>query len=67
VPSNNDIVHARRATKGIYELTVPINGVPFRFIDVGGQRSQRAKWLQCFDAITSILFLVASSEFDQVD
>jgi guanine nucleotide-binding protein subunit alpha-12 len=67
VPTNHDIVHARRATKGIYELTIAINGVPFHFIDVGGQRSQRAKWLQCFDAITSILFLVASSEFDQVN
>ncbi|ODN06238.1 Guanine nucleotide-binding protein subunit alpha-12 [Orchesella cincta] len=66
IPTYNDIIHARRATKGIYELMIPINRVPFHFIDVGGQRSQRAKWLQCFDSITSILFLVASSEFDQV-
>lgn len=37
------------------------------FLDVGGQRSQRQKWYRCFDeAVTSILFLVSSSEFDQV-
>lgn len=66
VPSNQDILHARRATKGISELTVRIRGVPFLFVDVGGQRSQREKWLKCFDSVTSILFLVSSSEFDQV-
>ena len=66
VPSNQDILHARRATKGISELSVPIRGIPFLFVDVGGQRSQRQKWFQCFDCVTSILFLVSSSEFDQV-
>lgn len=40
--------------------------MPFCFVDVGGQRSQRQKWFQCFDSVTSILFLVSSSEFDQV-
>ncbi|UYV64216.1 cta [Cordylochernes scorpioides] len=66
IPSNQDILHARKATKGITEFTVPINNIPFRFVDVGGQRSQRQKWFQCFDSVTSILFLVSTSEFDQV-
>lgn len=66
LPTNKDILHARRATKGIYEFTISINNIPFRFVDVGGQRSQRQKWFQCFDSVTSILFLVSSSEFDQV-
>jgi guanine nucleotide-binding protein subunit alpha-12 len=43
-----------------------VKGIPFNFIDVGGQRSQRQKWYQCFAGITSILFLAAASEFDQV-
>jgi len=37
-----------------------------RFIDVGGQRSQRQRWCLLFEGITCILFLVATSEFDQV-
>ncbi|XP_054718345.1 guanine nucleotide-binding protein subunit alpha-13-like [Uloborus diversus] len=65
-PSHQDILHARKATKGITEFTIHINEVPFLFVDVGGQRSQRQKWFQCFDCVTSILFLVSSSEFDQV-
>jgi len=49
----------------VHESYINIKGVPFRFVDVGGQRSQRQKWFQCFDEVTSILFLVASSAFDQ--
>ncbi|XP_023934880.1 guanine nucleotide-binding protein subunit alpha homolog [Bicyclus anynana] len=66
VPSHQDILHCRKATKGITECTININNVPFVFVDVGGQRTQRQKWTQCFDSVTSILFLVSSSEFDQV-
>ena len=58
-------MHARKATRGIQEYIIDIRGVPFRFVDVGGQRSQRQKWFQCFDEVTSILFLVSSSAFDQ--
>ena len=49
----------------MHESIIHIKGIPFRFVDVGGQRSQRQKWFQCFDEVTSILFLVASSAFDQ--
>lgn len=65
VPTNKDILHARKATKGSVEYHVEVNNVPFTFIDVGGQRSQRQKWFQCFDTVTSILFLVGTSEYDQ--
>ena len=65
-PTKQDILHARKATKGISEHNIHIKGIPFLFVDVGGQRSQRQKWYQCFVGITSILFLAAASEFDQV-
>jgi len=34
--------------------------------DVGGQRSERKKWIHCFEDVTSIIFCVALSEYDQV-
>jgi guanine nucleotide-binding protein G(i) subunit alpha len=34
--------------------------------DVGGQRSERKKWIHCFENVTTILFLVAISEYDQL-
>ena len=61
-----DILWARRRTEEISETQVPIKKIPFTFIDVGGQRTQREKWFQCFqESINSILFFVAISEFDQ--
>lgn len=35
-----------------------------RFIDVGGQRSERKKWIHCFDDVAAILFCVALNEYD---
>lgn len=34
-------------------------------VDVGGQRSERRKWIHCFENVTSIMFLAALSEYDQ--
>lgn len=34
--------------------------------DVGGQRSERKKWIHCFENVTAIVFLVAISEYDQM-
>ncbi|KAK6475997.1 guanine nucleotide-binding protein subunit alpha-12 isoform X1 [Huso huso] len=66
LPSRQDILLARKATKGIVEHDFIIKKIPFKMVDVGGQRSQRQKWFQCFDGITSILFMVSSSEYDQL-
>ncbi len=37
-----------------------------RMVDVGGQRSERRKWIHCFENVSSIMFLVALSEYDQL-
>ena len=36
-----------------------------RMVDVGGQRSERRKWIHCFENVTSVMFLAAVSEYDQ--
>ncbi|KAG1935986.1 guanine nucleotide-binding protein subunit alpha-13-like [Pimephales promelas] len=66
LPSQKDILLARKPTKGIHEYNFEIKNVPFKMVDVGGQRSERKRWFECFDSVTSILFLVSSSEYDQV-
>ncbi|CAF0773437.1 unnamed protein product [Brachionus calyciflorus] len=65
MPNATDILRARRATTSIHEIEINIQDVPFRFIDVGGQRTQRQKWQQCLSDVTAILFLASCSEFDE--
>lgn len=36
-----------------------------RMFDVGGQRSERRKWINLFEGVTAVLFLVALSGYDE--
>ncbi|TSO88120.1 Guanine nucleotide-binding protein subunit alpha-14 [Bagarius yarrelli] len=66
VPTEQDILRVRVPTTGIIEYPFDLDNVIFRMVDVGGQRSERRKWIHCFENVTSIIFLVAVSEYDQV-
>ncbi|XP_047228360.1 guanine nucleotide-binding protein G(q) subunit alpha-like isoform X2 [Girardinichthys multiradiatus] len=66
LPTQQDILRVRVATTGITEYPFDLENVVFRMVDVGGQRSERRKWIHCFEKVTSIMFLVALSEYDQV-
>ncbi|KAH7710265.1 guanine nucleotide-binding protein G(q) subunit alpha-like protein [Aphelenchoides avenae] len=66
VPTEQDILRVRVPTTGIVEYPFKLEKVVFRMVDVGGQRSERRKWIHCFENVTSIMFLVALSEYDQV-
>lgn len=37
-----------------------------RMFDVGGQRSERKKWIHCFEGVTCIIFCAALSAYDMV-
>ncbi|XP_054908706.1 guanine nucleotide-binding protein subunit alpha-11-like [Poeciliopsis prolifica] len=66
VPTLEDILRVRVPTTGIIEYPFPMKSVIFRIVDVGGQRSQRKKWIHSFENVTSIIFLAALNEYDQV-
>uniref|UniRef100_A0A8C6S9U8 Guanine nucleotide-binding protein subunit alpha n=1 Tax=Neogobius melanostomus TaxID=47308 RepID=A0A8C6S9U8_9GOBI len=65
-PTLQDILRVRAPTTGIIEYHFDLSRVVFRMVDVGGQRSERRKWIHCFENVTSIIFLAALSEYDQV-
>ncbi|XP_069190063.1 guanine nucleotide-binding protein G(q) subunit alpha isoform X4 [Procambarus clarkii] len=66
VSTLQDILRVRAPTTGIIEYPFDLEEIRFRMVDVGGQRSERRKWIHCFENVTSIIFLVALSEYDQI-
>lgn len=65
-PTTDDILRARQKTTGIIEVKFTADGHEFRLVDVGGQRSERRKWLHCFEDCTAVIFCVAMNEYDKM-
>ncbi|CAG8472407.1 4337_t:CDS:10 [Funneliformis caledonium] len=62
---NQDILRCRMKTTGIVETVFQLSPLTYRMFDVGGQRSERKKWIHCFENVTAVLFIVAISGYDQ--
>ncbi|GAA5921845.1 hypothetical protein JCM1841_005563 [Sporobolomyces salmonicolor] len=65
LPSDQDILRARVRSTGIVEEVFNINKQKLRVFDVGGQRSERKKWIHCFEGVSVLTFVAALSEYDQ--
>ena len=61
-----DVLRTRVKTTGIIETQFSYKGLHFKMFDVGGQRSERKKWIHCFEGVTAIIFCVALSGYDLV-
>lgn len=66
LPNDQDILRCRVLTSGIFETKFVVDRVHFYMFDVGGQRIERRKWIQCFNDVTAIIFVVACSSFNMV-
>ncbi|XP_028569723.2 guanine nucleotide-binding protein subunit alpha-15 [Podarcis muralis] len=65
VPSPQDILRTRVPTTGINEYCFSVQKVRLRIVDVGGQRSERRKWIHCFENVIALIYLASLSEYDQ--
>ena len=66
IPSQQDVLRTRVKTTGIVETHFSYKGLKFKLLDVGGQRSERKKWIHCFEGVTAIIFCVSLSGYDLV-
>lgn len=64
VPTVQDVLRSRAKTTGIIETDFTINKTKFTLVDVGGQRSERRKWMHCFENVTALIFCVSLSGYD---
>ena len=69
IPTEEDVLRARVMTTGIvkFDFELPLKGQKFKFelIDVGGQRTERKKWIHVFEDVTAVLFIISLSDYNQ--
>lgn len=63
-PDEQDVLRSRVQTTGVVETAFRNNKVTYKLFDVGGQRSERRKWIHCFDDVKAVLFVAALSGYD---
>ncbi|XP_056303722.1 guanine nucleotide-binding protein subunit alpha-11-like isoform X2 [Danio aesculapii] len=66
IPTAQDVLRVRLPTTGINDYSFSVEKITLRIVDVGGQKSERRKWIHCFENVTSLIFLASLSEYDQV-
>jgi hypothetical protein len=64
IPNDSDIIRCRIKTTGIVETVFHLGPLTYHMFDVGGQRSERKKWIHCFENVTALIFVVAISGYD---
>ena len=67
IPSTDDLLHMRTSTTGAVDLHFRYRELRFRITDVGGQRSERRKWLHLFQGIDAVIYVVDISAYDVID
>jgi GTPase SAR1 family protein len=65
IPTKQDIVRVRVRTTGIDEAPLNWQSFHFSLVDVGGQRTERKKWMHMFeDRIDAVIFCVSMADYD---
>jgi GTPase SAR1 family protein len=63
IPTFDDMMMAKLKTTGVQEIAFQNQGSDFVLVDVGGQRSERRKWLHCLDDVLAIIYISAMDDF----
>merc|ERR1712129_65001 len=66
VPTKQDIIKVRARSSGIVEKILTIKNRRYHIFDVGGQKSERRKWIKCFGDGGAIGFVISLSCYDEL-
>ncbi|KAF2963450.1 hypothetical protein GQX73_g10120 [Xylaria multiplex] len=64
-PTDGDLLRTKVTTTGIHPAMLTYQGSQFCVYDVGGERSERKKWIFAFQDVSVIIFPVDTISFDR--
>eukprot|EP01084_Bolivina_argentea_P170634 295681_1 len=56
VPTEMDILYVYHRTTGVIEQRTSINGLIYHIFDLGKQKSERKKWIHCFESVNVVTY-----------
>ena len=62
-PTPQDILMCRSPTTGLHEYSFIVDNVELVFIDVGGQRKERATWAKAMENIGAVIYVASLAEY----
>ena len=65
-PNTEDILRVRVQTTGVVFTNFQYKRANFCMVDVGGQKTERKKWIHLFDDVKAIFFVVDLSNFEDM-
>ncbi|KAL9635735.1 MAG: hypothetical protein Q9164_003268 [Protoblastenia rupestris] len=65
VPTDQDIVRSRVRTTGIVSHPFIVSDSHYEIWDLGGSRSERKKWIHCYEDVDIVLFVIDISAYDK--
>ncbi len=65
MPTAEDVLRARTRTTDVIRTSFKFDGIQMEFVDVGGQRCERSKWMPLRDEATAVIYIAGISEYDQ--
>jgi len=65
IPTEDDILRSRRKTTGVFYNSIRNGTLSYIITDVGGQRSERKKWVKVVKTADVVLYVVSMSDFDE--
>ena len=64
IPSHDDILSTRKPTTGYNEFLIESDKIALTIVDVGGEKTERKKWLSCFESVNTVLFMASMAEYN---
>eukprot|EP01083_Nonionella_stella_P096189 270324_1 len=64
-PKEKDIIYVRFRTTGVIQKRFGIKNEFFEIFDVGGQKSERKKWVTCFNEVNAVVFVISLACYNE--